>query len=337
MPVDDVIDAKAAYAMLRNVCIASTMAAILFFVVVVALVAESSHPIIDTGTSEMPRVVEGFRSRDAGIAAPLQPINAPEATGKSVAAPPRPSTSRPRSVTNRQRVLPTALRRAASTTTRRMTTQMMSTRRLSGNRTLPHQCRSHFYTYCTTAVSKFYYSASSHACLSTEVDSVHLCNHGSNRFRNLGSCLTSCVHEERAEPHDRCYENALFSTCTRQDVAETWWYYNGSTCTAWNFPLGHCPSMGLGVYHSRRECERSCLLHQRLGNTTASSHRRCQLPVSVRCTLPQLKYPYFADMRAQGSARCVKASSHTLRHRRCLIGSNQFDSIAGCEQSCVNV
>ncbi|KAH7972708.1 hypothetical protein HPB52_015856 [Rhipicephalus sanguineus] len=330
-------DAKTAPATLRNICVASITAVILAVVILVALVAESSVPIIETGPSEMSRVAERFHSGEAGIAAPWQPTNPPEATRKSVSVAPRPSTSSPRRVTNRQRVLPAAPRRAASTTTRRMTIQMASTRRPSGNRTLPHQCSSHFYTYCTTAVREFYYSASSHACLSTEVDSVHLCNHGSNRFPNLGSCLASCVHGGRGEPHDRCYENALFGTCTRQDVAETWWSYKGSACAAWNFPLGKCPSMGLGVYHSRRDCERSCLPRQESGNTTASAHRRCQTPVAVTCTLNTLKYPYFADMRAQGSVRCVKASNHTLRHRRCLIGSNRFNTIASCERSCVHL
>ncbi|KAL1476057.1 hypothetical protein MTO96_036808 [Rhipicephalus appendiculatus] len=335
--VDDDVDAEAAPTTLRNICIASTTAAILAVVVVLALIAESSN--IETGTPEMPRVVQRFHSGDTGIAAPRQPINAPEATANSASRPPTPSTSSLRRVTNRQRqrVLPTALRRAASTTTRRMTTHTASTRRPSGNRTLPHQCRNHFYTYCTTSVIEFYYNASSHACLSTEADSAHLCNHGANRFQNLGSCLASCVHKGSGAPHDRCYENALFSTCTRQDFAETWWYYNGSTCSAWNFPLGKCPSTGLGVYHSRRECKRTCLLRQQRGNTTATTHRRCQPPLAAPCRLPQLKYPYFADMRAEGSARCVKVSSNRLRHRRCLIGSNRFDMITACEQSCVHL
>ncbi|KAH7942126.1 hypothetical protein HPB49_020936 [Dermacentor silvarum] len=125
--------------------------------------------------------------------------------------------------------------------------------------------------------------------------------------------------------------------CTRQDVAETWWYYNGSACTEWNFPLGHCPSLGRRVYRSRKECDRTCRLRQQRGNTTTSRHRRCDPPVATMCTAQQIKYPYFADMRAQGSARCVKASSHTLRERRCLVGSNRFDSVASCEQSCVHL
>ncbi|KAH6927729.1 hypothetical protein HPB50_007631 [Hyalomma asiaticum] len=202
---------------------------------------------------------------------------------------------------------------------------------------IPHQCSSHFYTYCTAAVSEFYYSVSSRACLSTEVDSVHLCNHGANRFPNLESCLASCVHSGNGEPHDRCYENALFGTCTRRDVPETWWYFNGSACTVWDFSLGNCPSLGRSVHRSRQECDRTCLPRQKGGNTTAGRPRRCGSPVAATCSPEQLKYPYFADMRVQGSARCVKASSHTLRHRRCLIGSNRFDSIASCEQSCVHL
>ncbi|KAL1476381.1 hypothetical protein MTO96_018615 [Rhipicephalus appendiculatus] len=333
---DDDGDARVATATLRNICVASTAAAILAVVIVVALVAESSVPKIDTGTSEMSRVVDRLHSGNIGIAAPRLPIKPPQATRKSVAMAPTTSAPRPRRVTSRQRVLPAAPKRAASTTTRRLTVGMTSASRPSGNRTLPHQCSSHFYTYCTTAPREFYYSASSHACLSTEVDNVHLCNHGSNRFPNLGSCLASCVHAG-GHPRDRCYENVLFGACTRQGVAETWWYYNGSACSKWDFSLGNCPSLGRSVYRSRRECDKMCLPRQERGNTTAGRHRRCEPPAAVTCTPQQLKYPYFADMRAQGSARCVKASSRALRHRRCLIGSNRFDSIASCEKSCVHL
>ncbi|KAL1476058.1 hypothetical protein MTO96_036809 [Rhipicephalus appendiculatus] len=72
----------------------------------------------------------------------------------------------------------------------------------------------HLLHHCTTAMREYYYSTTSHACLSTEVDGVHLCNHGSNRFPSLLSCLATCAHEGR-EPRDRCYEDALFGACTR--------------------------------------------------------------------------------------------------------------------------
>ncbi|XP_070378643.1 uncharacterized protein [Dermacentor albipictus] len=204
---------------------------------------------------------------------------------------------------------------------------------------LSHECGGHFYTYCTAAAvaSGVYYSASSHACLSAAEDSVHLCNRGANRFPNLGGCLASCVHADGGEPHDRCYESTLFTTCTRQDVPEAWWYYNGSACTEWNFPLGKCPSLGRRVYRSREECDRACPLRRQRGNTTVSRRRRCDSPAATTCTPQQVKYPYFADMQAQSSARCVKATSHTLQERRCLIGSNRFDSVASCEQSCVHL
>ncbi|KAH7931481.1 hypothetical protein HPB51_029843 [Rhipicephalus microplus] len=211
---DDDVDAKAARTTLRNICIASSTAAILAVFLVLVLVAEFSLPHIDIATSEIPRVVDRFHSGDPGIAASLKHINTPEAT-RTAARPPTPSTSRPRRVTNRQRAFPTVPKRTATRTTRGMTKEKTSTRRPGMNKTLPHECSSHFYTYCTSAVREFYYSASTHACRSTEADRVHLCNLGSNRFPNLGSCLASCVHEGKGSPHDRCYEKALFGTCTR--------------------------------------------------------------------------------------------------------------------------
>ncbi|KAH7942079.1 hypothetical protein HPB49_020241 [Dermacentor silvarum] len=332
-------DQPSALPTLRNVAVAALTAAVLAVVIAVALAVQLSAPIIETGTSEMSHVVEKLHSGDIRIAAPLPPIKAPVRTMPSVTVRHRTRASRTHRITDHRRLLPTASPRTmtASTATRHVTRTATSTRRHSRNQSLPHQCGRHFYAYCTASVSEVYYSASSHACLSTEEDSVQLCNHGTNRFSSLGNCLTSCVHADNGEPHDRCYESVLFTTCTRQDVSETWWYYNGSACTEWNFPLGHCPSLGRRVYRSRKECDRTCRLRQQHGNTTASRHRRCDLPVATMCTAQQIKYPYFADMRARGSARCVKASSHTLRVRRCLIGSNRFDSVASCEQSCVHL
>ncbi|KAL3198993.1 hypothetical protein MRX96_044170, partial [Rhipicephalus microplus] len=125
---DDDVDAKAARTTLRNICIASSTAAILAVFLVLVLVAEFSLPHIDIGTSEIPRVVDRFHSGDPGIAASLKHINTPEAT-RTAARPPTPSTSRPRRVTSRQRAFPTVPKRTATTTTRRMTKEKTSTRR----------------------------------------------------------------------------------------------------------------------------------------------------------------------------------------------------------------
>ncbi|XP_065306351.1 uncharacterized protein [Dermacentor albipictus] len=326
---------------MRNVGVAALTAALLAVVIVVALAVELPAPIIDTGTSEMSHVVVKLHSGDVRNAAPRPPLKAPVRTLPDVTFRPRARASMPHKITDHRRLLPNASQRgmSASTATTPGTRTATSMRRHSGNRTLSHECGGHFYTYCTAAAvaSGVYYSASSHACLSAAEDSVHLCNRGANRFPNLGGCLASCVHADGGEPHDRCYESTLFTTCTRQDVPEAWWYYNGSACTEWNFPLGKCPSLGRRVYRSREECDRACPLRRQRGNTTVSRRRRCDSPAATTCTPQQVKYPYFADMQAQSSARCVKATSHTLQERRCLIGSNRFDSVASCEQSCVHL
>ncbi|KAH7941959.1 hypothetical protein HPB49_018978 [Dermacentor silvarum] len=197
---------------------------------------------------------------------------------------------------------------------------------------LPRRCRSHFHTYCHRGRNEVYYSATLRACTSTEADSVHVCNHGANRFTSLDSCLVSCVHVGHGRPQRRCYEGALFATCSWQDAAETWWHFDGSVCAPWNFPLGKCPLQDGRVFRSRRECDAACVHRER---DNSDEQRRCDAPDAGTCAPRQIRHTYFADVRADGRARCVMASSGNLITRRCLVGPNRFDSMASSKRACL--
>ncbi|XP_065303725.2 uncharacterized protein [Dermacentor albipictus] len=187
-------------------------------------------------------------------------------------------------------------------------------------------CSRHVYTHCVRPQPEFYYNADIRACVPAAADTVHICNRGSNRFSSLESCLTSCVNGPRVSDH--CYESALFFPCDRQDVLDVPWYFDGTKCVAWTFPQGTCLSMARrGVFRSSAECRRRCVL--RTGPECAHP------PPAEACPPRQLRHPYFADMQAAGGARCVNASRRTLQSRRCLVGSNQFASLAACRKACV--
>ncbi|KAH8033432.1 hypothetical protein HPB51_012860 [Rhipicephalus microplus] len=115
----------------------------------------------------------------------------------------------------------------------------------------------------------------------------------------------------------------------RQDVIASFWYFNGTACTKWTFPHGRCPARQPGIYRTLGECSLQCV-----ENGGQADSLRCGVPAPGECELEHLRYPYFADMQAEGSARCVNSSHATLLGRRCLIGINQFDSIKACQWAC---
>ncbi|KAH7934312.1 hypothetical protein HPB49_024850 [Dermacentor silvarum] len=186
-------------------------------------------------------------------------------------------------------------------------------------------CSRHVYTHCVRPRSEFFYSADRRACVPAAADTVHVCNRGSNRFSSFESCLTSCVNGHRAS--DRCYESTLFFPCARQDLVDVPWYFDGKKCVAWTFPQGTCLSVARrGVFRSSGECRRRCVLR--------TEPECAEIPPAGTCSPRQLRHPYFADMEARGGARCVNASRRTLQSRRCLIGSNQFATLAACHRAC---
>ncbi|KAL3186130.1 hypothetical protein MRX96_028253 [Rhipicephalus microplus] len=70
------------------------------------------------------------------------------------------------------------------------------------------------------------------------------------------------------------------------------------------------------------ECRRRCVLR------TQSEYD--ETPAAETGSPRQLRHPYVAEIQAHGGARCVSVTRHSLKSHRCLIGSNQFDSLDGC-------
>ncbi|KAH6943468.1 hypothetical protein HPB50_021700 [Hyalomma asiaticum] len=196
------------------------------------------------------------------------------------------------------------------------------------DRYVGEECRRYYYTYCSHPVPLFHYDPELRVCLPTSDSGSQLCNHGSNRFSSWRHCRESCLKPDRVS--DRCLENTLFLPCTSRDVVGTFWYFDGSACTTWEFPRGNCPRSYRGVYKSLRECSRQCE-----GKRVEVDPTRCGVPELGACDMGHLKYPYFADMQAEGSARCANASRASLLARRCLVGSNQFHSLEACQSACV--
>ncbi|XP_070384682.1 uncharacterized protein [Dermacentor albipictus] len=194
------------------------------------------------------------------------------------------------------------------------------------------ECRRYYYTYCRQPAHRFHYDPERRVCVPTSEDGGQLCNHGSNRFRSWESCRASCLQRDRVS--DKCLDNTLFIPCTRKDIVTTFWYFDGRACTTWDFPRGNCPQSRAGVYETFRECFRQCKGKGR--EEAQADSARCSVPEPGACGLEELKYPFFADMQAEGSARCSNASRAALLARRCLVGSNQFHSLDDCQGACLD-
>lgn len=194
-------------------------------------------------------------------------------------------------------------------------------------------CSITLHVYCVKVRDEFYYQPSMNSCVMTATDRTVVCNHSRNKYLSHDHCRKSCV--EGAVPSEKCFYTATFSMCTRRDVRQKWWFFNGSHCQPWDFPLGACPSHtdadGGDAFDSYSECARTC----------ASGHqprlRRCQRPVSEPCTAQQLRFPYFAvgvPTAGSGVFRCVKASGAVLAHHLCAAGENRFHTRDGCARRC---
>ncbi|KAH7981649.1 hypothetical protein HPB52_000424 [Rhipicephalus sanguineus] len=193
----------------------------------------------------------------------------------------------------------------------------------------PDSCNRYYYTHCTKPTANvFHYDPDQMACVPNTRRGVQLCNRGANRFSSWERCRANCLQPDRVA--ELCFQNALFMPCSKQDFVDALWYFNGTSCTRWTFYNGHCPSGECGVYETFDQCSRHCVKH----NSTSTS-AQCEVPPSGEWSLALLRYPFFADMQAQGEARCLNASSATLFGRLCLAGSNQFDSIEACQNACL--
>ncbi|XP_077486111.1 uncharacterized protein LOC144097241 [Amblyomma americanum] len=194
-------------------------------------------------------------------------------------------------------------------------------------------CSVALHVYCVKVRDEFYYQPSMNTCVMTATDRTVVCNHSRNKYLSHDHCRKSCV--EGAVPSEKCFQTATFSMCTRRDVRHKWWFFNGSHCQPWDFPLGACPSRtdadGGDAFDSYSECAQTCVPgHKPL-------LRRCQRPVNEPCTAQQLRFPYFAvgvPKAGSGVFRCVKASGAVLAHHRCATGENRFHTRDACARRC---
>ncbi|KAH7936489.1 hypothetical protein HPB49_000101 [Dermacentor silvarum] len=207
------------------------------------------------------------------------------------------------------------------------------------NEPTKHGCSSALHTYCVKVRDEYYYQPAVNACVMTATDSTVVCNHSRNKFASHASCRKNCV--ESPVPADKCFHTAIFSKCTRHDVRHKWWYFDGSRCQSWDFPLGACPSLtdadGGDAFASRHECAQYCGDGAR---DHRHSKRRCLPPVREPCTAQQLRFPYFAvgvPNAGSGVFRCVKASGAVLAHHRCPTGENRFPTKEDCAKMCLRL
>ncbi|XP_049519443.1 uncharacterized protein LOC125943919 [Dermacentor silvarum] len=189
-------------------------------------------------------------------------------------------------------------------------------------------CDDVFYTVChPSSQREFHYRRSVNACVETAADAVHTCNRGANRFASLTHCRRSCMQAGR-RPADECFSKPLFTSCARQDVLSSWWFFEGRKCAPWNFPSGGCPANHSVVFRTAQECRKQCMA----GGLRDSP---CRPPRTVTCESQHLKYPFFADLSMRdGRIRCLRSSPDVLRHRRCLAGANRFRTLEACKVAC---
>ncbi|KAL3224706.1 hypothetical protein MRX96_049451 [Rhipicephalus microplus] len=156
-------------------------------------------------------------------------------------------------------------------------------------------CQAVVYTYCPVARREFHYQPSVNACLATALDPmVQLCARGFNR----------------------------------EDVRESWWYFESDRCHPWRFPAGACPSNDSALFSTAAECVSRCGAH---GSALCR-----RVPRATSCSRNQLRFPYFAHFsQPVGRVRCLRASAVLVEAaHRCLAGDNRFASLADCAEAC---
>ncbi|XP_077547670.1 uncharacterized protein LOC144159887 [Haemaphysalis longicornis] len=211
-------------------------------------------------------------------------------------------------------------------------------------------CGTPVFAYCSSREAHYYYSRDANACVSTRSAIVGVCNRSPNRFSTAQSCRQHCL--DKSEPSKQCLESAVFTECSREDVAETWWHFRRNRCRRWNFPAGLCPVIGSSASTSFRECARRCThggstharaqLRMRSGGNSGN-HPPCRLHRGDVCGVEQLRFPYFADSTANTSKTashhttvCREVSSVHDTGNLCLVGANRFRTASACRQACVS-
>ncbi|XP_054920059.2 uncharacterized protein [Dermacentor andersoni] len=185
-------------------------------------------------------------------------------------------------------------------------------------------CDAFAFTYCHSPRNEFFYKRSINACVAVATDMVGLCIGGRNRFTSKKSCRQACV-DGRGRT-DRCLNNAVFRRCETQDVTGQWWHFDGHSCLKWNLPSGMCPSYNSDVFSSQRDCWTNCVAKPR--------KRLCRVATPDVCYSAHLRFPYFVVGGPE--ARCLKVSSISYGGRRCLAGSNRFQTVQACQEACMS-
>nr|XP_054920062.1 uncharacterized protein LOC126516698 isoform X5 [Dermacentor andersoni] len=185
-------------------------------------------------------------------------------------------------------------------------------------------CDAFAFTYCHSPRNEFFYKRSINACVAVATDMVGLCIGGRNRFTSKKSCRQACVDGRSRTAH--CLNNAVFRRCETQDVTGQWWHFDGHSCLQWNLPSGMCPSYNSDVFSSQRDCWTNCVAKPR--------KRLCRVATPDVCYSAHLRFPYFAVGGPE--ARCLKVSSISYGGRRCLAGSNRFQTVQACQEACMS-
>ncbi|XP_064474802.1 uncharacterized protein LOC135388876 isoform X3 [Ornithodoros turicata] len=187
------------------------------------------------------------------------------------------------------------------------------------------RCGPHFFTYCTSKASEYYYDAKTRQCTSTgpEGYAPDLCNYSRNRYRTHELCRKNCVI--RNTPLMKCFEPSRLGACAQEHIRYRWWYFKDGRCQEWSFYNGTCPSeVPEGVYTSLQECTSRCF--------SGTMERKCFEPESISCSTKYLEFPYTAVRQSDGKFRCVIVGS--IANQTCLIGPNKFDLDSVCLQEC---
>ncbi|XP_054923118.1 uncharacterized protein [Dermacentor andersoni] len=212
-----------------------------------------------------------------------------------------------------------------------------------------YRCIAVFYKFCATPKREYFFSRAANACVPVgAMPGVQLCNHGANRYASMDDCSLQCVRT----PHQsrRCFQTALFTTCSSDDMVNgsSTWFFDGTGCRMWQFPLGQCPSLDGDLFASRELCTTRCLsrvvansdlVGAESGNSIFTRDPTvCRVPRPSVCTSQQRRFPVFFQRAVDpgSSPRCQPATLVGDTGHRCLAGTNKFRSQNECESVCVH-
>ncbi|KAL3201005.1 hypothetical protein MRX96_012841 [Rhipicephalus microplus] len=164
------------------------------------------------------------------------------------------------------------------------------------------RCGDVYYTvYRSSTKREFHYRCSVNVCVETAAGGMLSCNRGTNKFASLAHCRQSC-NRVGSGAAKKCFGKPLLTSCTRQNVLFSWWFFEDQECVSWNFPSGGCPANDSALFRTAHEC-RSRSLSGRQRDS------QCLPPRVVACDISRIKYAFFADRSmSDGRMRCLRSS-----------------------------